>query len=122
MGRDQGHGLLIIFYGRNGRIVLDPLKGVLSCSVRQEQYRELPTTQYNQPSVETELRVAAPSVVELSKRTLVSLLEQTNPPSAEQGRQAIEVLVAAHVSDENNHAPVELGTDALPEERVFPWA
>jgi len=122
LGADQGHGMLVIFYGRYGRLVVDPFKGLMTVSAREEQYRQSPTAQYNLPGVETEKRFAAASAVESSRRALEALLRQEDFPTAQQGRQAMEVLIAAYVSDENGHVPVALAGANLPQARQFPWA
>jgi predicted dehydrogenase len=122
LGSDQGHGMLIILYGRYGRIIVDPFRGLLTFSAREDQYHDSPTTQYNLPEVKTEQRIAAASAVEPSRRALEALLQGENFPTGEQGRQAAEVLVAAYVSDENGHTTVELGKTDLPRDRIFPWA
>lgn len=122
LGTDQGHGLTIIIYGRNGYIVLDYFKGLMRSSVRQTEHRGLPTTRYLMPSNETEEAFAPASAVEPSRLALKSLLEQTDAPTGEQGRQALEVLVGAFISDENGNIPIPLDKTGLPRNRTFPWA
>ena len=72
----------------------------------------------------TEHRIAtSPDGVEPARRTLEALLKQTNPPTGEEGRQALEVLIAAYVSHENGNMTVRLGQEPdLPRDRTFPWA
>ena len=123
LGSDQGHGMLLIFYGRNGRIIVDPFEGLLTVSAREEQYRGSPTMRYNLPGLKTKQRIATSADgVEPARRSLEALLQQTNPPTGEQGRQALEVLIAAYVSNENGHMPVRLGQTVLPRDRTFAWA
>jgi predicted dehydrogenase len=122
LGSDQGHGILIVIYGRYGRIIVDPLAGLITASMREEQYRDSTTTRYNLPEVKTEQRIAAASAVEPSRRALDALLQYENFPTGEQGRQAMEVLIAAYVSDENGHIPMGLSGTKLPRDRKFPWA
>jgi predicted dehydrogenase len=122
LGSDQGHGMLVILYGRYGRIIVDPFAGLMTVSVREEQHRASPTTRYNLPEVKTEKRIAAASAVEPSRRVLEALLRRENFPTAEQGRLALEVLVAAYVSNESGHTPVRLDKTDLPRNRIFPWA
>jgi hypothetical protein len=74
------------------------------------------------PEVKTEKRIAAASAVEPSRRVLEALLRRENFPTGEQGRQALEVLVAAYVSNESGHTPVRLDKTDLPRNRIFPWA
>lgn len=122
LGSDQGHGMLVVLYGRCGRIVVDPFAGLITTAVREEQYRDAATTRYYLPEVKTEKPIAVASAVEPSRRVLEALLQRDNFPTAEQGRQALEVLVAAYVSDENGHIPVRPGTTGIPRDRIFPWA
>ena len=122
LGADQGHGMLVILYGRYGRIIVDPFEGLLTFSAREEQYRDSPTTRYNLPGIKTEQRIAAPSAAEPSRRVLEALLRRENFPTGQQGRQALDVLVAAYVSSENGHMPIRLGKTDLPRDRTFPWA
>jgi predicted dehydrogenase len=122
LGADQGHGMLIVLCGHHGRIMIDPFAGLITASMREEQYRDSPTTRYNLPEVKTEKRIPTASAVEPSRRALEALLQHENFPTGEQGRQALEVLVAAYVSDENGHIPLELSSAKLPRDRTFPWA
>jgi predicted dehydrogenase len=122
VGTDQGHGMLMILYGRYGRIIVDPFEGILTASVREEQYRGSPTTRYNLPAVKTEQPIPAASAVEPSRRALKALLQSEDFPTGQQGKQAVEVLVAAYVSDESGHIPLRLSSAKLPRERTFPWA
>jgi predicted dehydrogenase len=122
LGSDQGHGMLVILYGRCGRIVVDPFAGLISTAVREQQHRDSPTTKYYLPEVKTEQRIAAASAVEPSRRVLEALLQRENFPTGEHGRQAVEVLVAAYTSSENSHTPVRLPATDLQRDRIFPWA
>ena len=122
LGSDQGHGMLVILYGRCGRIIVDPFAGLMTVSVREEQHRASPTTRYNLPEVKTETRIAPASAVEPSRRVLKALLQREDFPTGEQGRQAMAVLVAAYVSNESGHTPVRLDKTDLPGDRIFPWA
>lgn len=121
-GADQGHGVKVIYSGRYGQLVVDQLAGEMYLAVRQEQYRDLPTTRYGTPWVETEYRFKLADNVVPSRAVLDALLNDRLPPSGEDGRLAVAVLVAAYVSDENGHIPVRLDNAQLPLDRVFPWA
>jgi hypothetical protein len=50
------------------------------------------------------------------------MLRGENIPDGRVGRAAVEVLVAAHVSHELGHRPVDLRSEALPRDRQFRWA
>ncbi len=121
MGADQGHGLKVIYAGTCGVLVFDELSGAMQLSAREEQYRDLPTTRYAMPAIETTRQLPPTSYDTLMPRVLRALIEDGDAPSGEDGRRAVAALVAAHVSDESGHRAVLLDAE-LPSERVFPWA
>jgi predicted dehydrogenase len=121
IGADQGHGLKVIYAGPKGVLVVDELLGTIDLSARESQYRDLPTTRYGMPSVNESLSFIPADAVGPSRSVLEALLNDDGPPSGEDGRLAVAALVAAYVSNENGHVPVEVDSD-LPSERVFPWA
>jgi hypothetical protein len=53
---------------------------------------------------------------------LDALLHERDYPTGEQGRLAVAVLVAAHLSNERGHVPVVLVESDEYTDRVFPWA
>ncbi len=79
------------------------------------------STRYDAPSSDTETAIEAPGPVGPFAAVLDALLNDGGAPSGEDGRAAVEVLVAAYVSNDRGSVPV--GPDrGLPRERVFPWA
>ncbi len=118
---DQGHGLMAIYSGPHGRLVVDELLGTMHLSAREDQYRNLPTTRYGMPSLDQSLSCKPADAVGPSRSVLEALLNEDNPPSGEDGRMAVAALVAAYVSHENGHRPVRPNGD-LPLNRIFPWA
>lgn len=122
IGPDQGHGSKVIYSGPCGQLVVDELSGTMYLSVRQEEHRSLPSTRYSMPSSETIHKIDPADSVGPSRAVLDALLSDRNAPSGMDGRQAVAVLVAAYVSDEEGHIPVRLDDATLPLERVFPWA
>jgi predicted dehydrogenase len=121
-GADQGHGVRLIFAGRFGQIAIDDLAGRMSLTCREEAHRGLPTTRYGMPAVNSERAAAPTDVVGTAGAMLDALLSGAAVTSGEDGRRAVEVLVAAYQSAENGNLPVRLGTATLPRDRVFPWA
>lgn len=121
-GADQGHGMTVIYCGRNGQIVVNELTGNTTLFVREARHRNLPTTRYGMGAVSETMEIEPVSATEPSKAVLTALLSGNGYPTGEHGRLAVAVLVAAHVSDENAHRTVHLEDTALPRERVFPWA
>jgi predicted dehydrogenase len=121
IGADQGHGVHVVYGGRNGTVTVNELSGELLSEVREEQYRDLPTTRYGMPSVGTRLNIQTPGLFDSSAAVLMALLNGENNPSGEDGRRVIALLVAAYESAEQGGVPVRVD-GSLDRNRVFPWA
>ena len=121
IGSDQGHGIKVVYAGRNGQMVADELTGEFRVSLRRPEDRGLPTTRYGTPPEERVVYMPPTRSTTSSRAVLDALLCDRDPPTGEDGRLAVTVLVAAYVSDERGHLPVQLDEE-LPRERVFPWA
>lgn len=122
IGDDQGHGMQVIYAGPYGKLVVDELAGTMHLAVREDQYRSLPTTRYGMPWVESTHKIQPADAIAPSRAVLDALLNGKNPPTGEDGRLAVAVLVGAYLSDENGHRPERLAAGSLPLDRVFPWA
>ena len=122
IGSDQGHGMKVIYAGLYGQIVVDEVAGQMYVSLRQEDNRNLPTTRIATPSVDSVIPVPPAESLDTTptRDVLHALTSDSTAPSGEDGRMAIEVLVAAFVSHESGHRLVRLD-EALPRERVFQW-
>lgn len=122
IGADQGHGLQVTYAARNGLITINEFTGEMIASVREPQYRELPTTRYGMPAEIAHEKITAAEVIDSTAQVLRSLLsDQADSVTAEQGMAAVRVLVAAYVSAENGSLPVRLDKE-LDQSRIFPWA
>ena len=119
---DQGHAIQVIYAGAFGQIIVDELRGVMTTSAREEQYRNLPTTRYGMPAVLNTTSIEPANIIAPSAAVLRALIANENYPTGEEGRLAMASLVASYVSDENGHAEIDLLHDALPAQREFPWA
>lgn len=119
---DQGHGLKVIYAARNGQIVVDELSGDMTLVVREDQYRDLPTTRYGMPAVSSTQKIKPADAVAPSRAVLEALLNDQDPPDGETGRLAVATLVAAYLSNEDGHRPVKVEETEAQQERVFPWA
>jgi predicted dehydrogenase len=119
---DQGHGMQVIYAGPYGHIYVDELAGTFQSTVREEQYRVLPTTRYGMPADRVTQTIAPADVIAPSAAVLQALVLGEGYPTGEDGRLAVAVLVAAYLSDERGHVPIDLDRDDLPADRVFPWA
>ncbi len=120
-GADQGHGVMTIYAGRNGQTVVD-FAGTGHMYVRTEENRSLPTTRYASSEVKTTFTTEDPDVIAPSRATLDALIKGDNPPSGEDARLAVAVLVAAYLSHERGHVPIRLEEVEQHKDRVFPWA
>jgi predicted dehydrogenase len=119
---DQGHGMNIIYAGRNGQVIVNELNGIMYSMIREEQYRDLPTTRYGMPAVLETIPLAPAEVIEPTKSTLAALLDGKNYPTGEEGRQVVASLVAAHISNEKGNKAIQPVISELPNKRIFPWA
>ena len=119
---DQGHGVQAIYGGPYGQLHVDELQGTMTVVVREAAHRALPSTRYGMPAVRTTRAIAPADVIVPSAAVLRALIDQRDHPSGEDGRLAVSVLVAAYLSHECGHATIDLERDALPVDRVFPWA
>lgn len=120
LSADQGHGVIVIYAGRYGRLIVDELAGTMHLTVREAQHRPLPTTRYAMPCTE-ELKKITTGALQPTQSVLEALLSHGDVPTGDVGRLAVAVLVAAYVSHEDGHVPVRIDGN-LPRARVFPWA
>jgi predicted dehydrogenase len=122
IGADQGHGVQVTYAARNGIISINELTGQMTTSVREAQYRELPTTRYGMPAELDQLTIAPTEVIDSTAQVLRALLsDDSESVTAQQGMLAIKVLVAAYTSAENGGATIKLDGN-IDASRVFPWA
>ncbi len=119
---DQGHGLLVTYACRHGRISVDELTGHMTWCHRKDEHRALPTTRYGMPWEEGHQAIAPADAVAPTRAVLQALLEEADYPTGAQGRLAVAALVAAYLSDETGHVPVELSAAESHAAREFPWA
>ena len=122
VGDDQGHGVTVLYSGRHGQLLIDEMHGEARLSVREEQYRELPTTRYAMPAVRESWAIRPADALEPTRAVLQALLAGEDVPTGEDGRSAVATLIAAYISSENGGLVVEVVDGNLPEDRVFPWA
>ena len=121
IGSDQGHGLQVIYAGRNGLISINELTGEMFSNVRQSPFRDLPTTRYGMPSDRSSVNIAAVEVVDSSAMVLKSLLMNDTRVTGEEGMMAVKALIAAYTSYDNKSSTVRIDS-ALDADRIFPWA
>jgi predicted dehydrogenase len=119
---DQGYGMSAIYAGPYGQVSVDELAGEMTVSVREEQFRALPTTRYGMPAIRSTKIIAPAEVIAPTAAVLRALVNKQDYPTGEDGRLAVAVLVAAHLSNERGHVAVDLEHDPLPRDREFSWA
>jgi predicted dehydrogenase len=121
IGAEQGHGLEVIYAGRNGLISMSELTGTITATVRQPEYRAFPTSRYGMPADLKQQTIAPAEVIDSTALVLKALIRDENRVTAQQGMKAVEVLVAAYESAENGSRAVRIDSQ-LNRRRVFPWA
>ena len=121
IGSDQGHGVHVTYAGRNGFMTINELTGEMTTSVRESQFRDLPTTRYGMPAENARESIPPAEVIDSTARVLEALLLDENSVNAQQGMMAVKVLVGAYMSAENGSRPVKLDS-SLDQTRIFPWA
>ena len=120
-GADLGHGIKTVFAGPFGQIVLDELTGQLDIAVREESYRNLPTTRYGMPAHTKQHQVPPIDIQEPTRQVVQALIQRQDYPDGTIGRMTIETLVAAYTSHEADNGCVAIDSQ-LSVSRTFPWA
>jgi predicted dehydrogenase len=105
---DQGHGMFVTYNCRNGRIDIDELSGQMTMTVRDEQHRDMPTTRYGMPYSVTSAAITPADAVAPTRSVLEALLAGADYPTGEDGRLAMQALVAAHISNKRGGSTVGL--------------
>ena len=121
LGGDLGHGIEVVYGCRNGQILVDELAGFVRRIHRLPEYRDLPTTRYGMPAHEFQGKIAQADVTKPTEDLWRAMLSGGLYPTGENGRHAVEALVAANLSGENAGRTIALG-NGLPIERKFMWA
>lgn len=121
-GADQGHGMFVSYAGRYGRLDIDELAGHVGLVTRKADHRQLPTTRYGMPWDSEQRTITPVDSISPTRAVMRALIEGKDFPDGRIGRMAVEILVAAYVSHERGGAVIDLRTESLPGDRVFPWA
>lgn len=119
---DHGHGMLAIYAGPLGQLVIDELAGWGRLRTRKTEDQALPSTRYGTPPNERVFDLPPAEVIEPSRRVLADLLEGRGFPEAGAGRLAVQTLIAAYLSDERGSVPVRLDEAEKARDRRFPWS
>jgi predicted dehydrogenase len=121
IGSEQGHGIEVIYAGRNGLISVNELTGNMNTNVRLPEFSSLPTTRYGMPSDNINKTIAPAEIIGTTASVIDALIKNDNRITEEQGLRTIEILVAAYESADNGGRTVMIDRK-LNRERRFPWA
>ncbi len=121
-GPEHGHGIITTYAGPFGVVVVDELVGGLSLSVRTSEDRSLSSTRYATASVRSTRKISPGDPIVDTQAVLDSLVRGQGFPSGHDGRTAVQVLLAAYVSDEQGHRAVSLEEVDEFNKRQFAWA
>ena len=121
IGPDQGHGMQMILGFPQGQIHVDLLACEAVVNIRKPEYREQPPTRYGMPAEIQRYSLPAFDVIDAAARMLEALRDGKNYPELDAAERITRTLVAAYVSAENEHRPIDIH-GSLPEDREFPWA
>lgn len=119
---DQGHGFQAFYTGQFGQLTVDEATGEMRLTQREKEHRSQPTTRYLMPFSVSHQKVQPADAVAPTRAVLDALLRGGDHPTGEDGRLVVQVLAAAHVSDEQGHRPVRLDDPEIDPQRIFPWA
>lgn len=120
MGRDQGHGIKIIYAARNGVAVVDLLSGVFETAGRQEADLDLPTTRYGTVADRNLTQLPPSDPIAASAAMLQALVSGQPVPTVQDGVDIVACLAAMYHSHESGQS-VDVGTEHDPARR-FAWA
>lgn len=119
---DQGHGYQVFYAGPFGQLAVDEATGEMRLNQRAAAHRSQPSTRYLMPFEVVRQQVQPADIIGPTRAVLEALLAGVNYPTGEDGRLAVHVLSAAHLSDERGNLPVRLDDPGIDHEREFPWA
>lgn len=118
----HGHGNFVTYAAKHGQIFYDTLADSLYFNYRKAEHREAPTTAYAKESEKENHVISSSDLIVRTKKVIQALTGGGKYPSGEDVINTIKVLAAAYISNENNHAVVDINDVSLPKERVFQWA
>ena len=121
IGSDQGNGVCVTYYGRNGYVFIDELTGDMRTYVRENEHKNLPTTRYGMPSLLENRKIKPVEVIDSSAQVLLALINGENTITGEDGLLTVKILAAAYESAENNNAKINIDKFEI-NKRNFPWA
>lgn len=121
IGADQGHGMRVMYGCRLGAITVDEVLREMETTQRTEANRGLPSTRVGSPGENMRRTLPFCDAIETTVEVLNALFSGENSVTGENGRSAVEVLVAAYHSNDRGSVPVRIDGE-LDRTRRFPWA
>jgi predicted dehydrogenase len=111
---DTGIQYLFEIVGTYGRIIIDELNDIWQIRARREDDRQIPLSRYGtEMPIQPFERDSPHDIVQLTANAISELV--TGGPvscTGEDGRRALEMVIALHVSDDRNHERVYFPLDA----------
>lgn len=117
-----GHGLQVVYVCRFGQVFVDELSGFMRIVRRADEYRELPSTRYGMPAVESTQQIAPADVMAPTRAVWEAMLAGRSFPDGAAGRHALLCLCAAHTSHELGGVRLRLDDPRIDRGRNYPWA
>ncbi len=118
----SGHGLQVVYICRLGQIFIDELSGFMRIVRRADPYRDLPTTRYGMPAVESIEHIQPADIVAPTKAVWDAMLAGRPFPDGQTGRHALLCLCAAHTSDDCANVSIAIDDPRIDRSRRYPWA
>lgn len=118
--KEHGHGVFSTYTAQYGQVFVDELEGFIYTSCRKKEEKVHPTSRYGQPADIQKIKIPSCDVVESTQKLLKDFIAGHNYPGFDIGEMAIRSSIAAYISNENNHQPIDI--DTINDGRTFPWA
>ena len=119
---DQGQGLEILACGRQGMLRIDLIEGTIRGIARKTSDQVLPLTRSNLESCDFSIELPKTDWQQASIDHMLNLLNNGEIVSPEEATQVVAVLVAAHHSNDHDHASVQVKDMDKFRNRTFSWA
>lgn len=108
MTEDLGIPPLIVMNCKYGRITINEIERSYTIEMRTEQDRELPVTRYGTPLRQVEKAKLELDIISISRDLLVSILREEIPADPQHAVNALEVVIAIHLSHEKGNKQIHI--------------
>lgn len=117
-----GHGLQVIYIFKYGQVIVDELSGFVRTICRKDEFKDLPTTRYGMPAEITQYEIQPFEMIDSTIMVWNAMLSSSEFPNDGVGSHAMNCLVAAIESHENNNIPISTDKISIEQARKFKWA